>query len=65
LPEEVKIKLEIFNSKKEIIKTLVDEIKEPGTYQVEFNTNGFDEGIYLYQFTAGSIIITKRMLILR
>jgi hypothetical protein len=65
LPEEIRIKLEIFNSKEEKIKTLVDEIKEPGTYQVEFIPNGFDEGIYLYQLTAGSLILTKQMTLVK
>ncbi|MCW8802900.1 MAG: hypothetical protein OQK57_00755 [Ignavibacteriaceae bacterium] len=65
LPEEIRIRLEIFDSQKQKIKTLVDEIKEPGTYKVEFCAKGFREGIYLYSLTAGSIIITKRMLILK
>jgi hypothetical protein len=64
LPEEIRIKLEIFDSNKEKIKTLVDEIKEPGTYQVEFKPNGFDEGIYLYQLTAGNVKFTKRMVLM-
>lgn len=63
LPEEVKIRLEIFDNKNKKIKTLVDEIKEPGTYQVEFNPNGFDAGIYSYQLTAGSVMLTKRMIL--
>ena len=65
LAEEVKVKLEIFDSREEIIKTLVDEIKEPGTYQVEFKPNGFGEGIYLYQLTAGSFMLTKKMVLMR
>jgi hypothetical protein len=65
LPEEIRIKLEIFDSRQEKIKTLVDEIKEPGTYQAEFNPNGFGEGIYLYQLSAGSLILTKKMILLK
>jgi hypothetical protein len=65
VPEESKITLEIFDSKEDNIKTLIDEVKEPGTYQVEFNPNGFDEGIYLFQLTAGSIRLTKKMVLLR
>jgi len=65
VPEEIRIKLEIFDSRQEKIKTLVDEVKEPGTYQVEFNPNGFDEGIYLYQLTAGNVVIAKEMLLIR
>jgi hypothetical protein len=65
LPEEIRIKLEIFNSEKEKIKTLVDEIKEPGTYQVEFKPNGLDEGLYLYQMIAGSLVLTKKMVLMK
>mgnify|MGYP000028252014 CR=1 FL=1 len=32
LPEEIRVKLEILDNEKEIIKTLVDEIKEQGKY---------------------------------
>ena len=65
LPEEIKVKLEIFNSKEEKIKTLIHEIKEPGTYQVEFKPNGITDGIYLYQLTAGNFVITKEMKLIK
>jgi len=65
VPEEVKIKLEIFDSKEEKVKTLVDEIKESGAYQVQFNPIGFDEGVYLYQLTAGNVVITKTMTLIK
>ena len=65
VPEETRIKLEIFDSRKEKIKTLVDEVKEAGTYQVEFYSNAIKEGIYLYQLRAGSYENTKRMLLLK
>lgn len=61
VPEEIGIKLEIFDSEEEKIKTLVDEVKEPGTYQVEFKPNGFNGGIYFYRLIAGSIEIVKTM----
>ena len=65
LPEEIRVKLEIFNVQGKIVTTLLDEIKEPGTYQVELSARKIKEGLYLYQLTAGNIIITKRMLILK
>jgi hypothetical protein len=65
VPEEISVKLEIFDSEKEKIETLVDDVKEPGTYQVEFNPNGFDEGTYLYRLTAGSTVITKKMVLMK
>ena len=65
VPEEIRVKLEILNSKKEKIKTLVDEVKEPGTYQVEFKPNGLKEGIYFYTMMAGRFVMTRRMLYLK
>ena len=65
VPEEIRIKLEVFNGKKVKIKTLVDKVKEPGTYQVEFKPNGFDEGIYFYRLTAGGTIILKKMILFK
>jgi len=65
LPEEVRIKLEVFNGKNEKIETLVDEIKEPGTYQIEFKPNGSNEAEYLYQLTAGSTVMKKKMVLIK
>ena len=65
VPEEAKVKIEIVDYEKRTLQILVDEVKEPGTYQVILYANGFREGLYLYTLTSGSIIITKRMLILK
>ncbi len=37
VPDKMKIKLEIFDANGNKLKTLVDEIKEAGTYKAEFN----------------------------
>ena len=65
LPEEIKIKLEIINSKKEKIDTLVDEVKEAGTYQVAFNPNGLQSNNYYYRMQAGNFVETKKMVLMK
>ena len=65
LPEKVRIKLELFDSERRKVKTLVDETKEAGTYQVELKANGMKEGIYFYRLSAGSFESTKRMLLIK
>lgn len=44
------------------ITTLVDEYKEPGTYNVEFGIEYLElsSGIYFYQLKAGEFIETKK-----
>jgi hypothetical protein len=47
------------------IATLVNEEKQPGMYEVEFNGTGFPSGIYFYQLKAGNYIETKKMVLIK
>jgi hypothetical protein len=64
------VSLKVFDILGNEIATLVNEEKQPGTYEVEFNIY-FDEGrnlssgIYFYQLQAGEFIQTKKMILLK
>jgi aminopeptidase N len=45
------------------IKTLENEIKEPGTYQLVINTNDLASGVYFYSLEAGGFTKTKKMIV--
>lgn len=45
------------------IKRLVDEEKMPGTYEVIWNSAGYENGMYLFSFIAGDFIKVKKMTI--
>jgi hypothetical protein len=52
------------------VATLVNEVKEPGTYTVQFSAKGengsnLSSGVYFYRLQAGSFVQTKRLLLLR
>jgi len=47
------------------IATLVNEEKQPGTYEVEFDGRGLPSGIYFYQLKAGSFVETKKMILMK
>ena len=65
LPEIVKVKLELFDSERKKVKTLVDEIEEAGTYKVELNGEDLMEGVYFYKIKAGEFVSTKKMVLLK
>ena len=65
LPEKVKVKLELFDSERRKVKTLVDEIEEAGTYKVELNGEELMEGVYFYKIKAGEFVSTKKMVLLK
>jgi len=62
---KTKVRLEVFNPEGKMIKVLIDELKEAGTYEVEFNAYGLPDGVYIYQFQAGNFLETKKMTLIR
>ncbi|NIR47637.1 T9SS type A sorting domain-containing protein [candidate division KSB1 bacterium] len=70
LPVERHVNLTVYNVLGQRIKTLVDEVKEAGSYSVTWD--GTDErgqpvpsGVYFYRFDAGVVSGTKKMLLMR
>lgn len=70
----VKVTLKVYDILGNEIATLVDEVKESGTYEVELNTltgssirpdRNLPSGIYFYTLRADEFIQTKKMVLLR
>ena len=57
--------LKIYNVLGKEIVTLVDEEKQAGIYEVEFNAKGLSSGVYFYKLQAGNSVETKKMILLR
>ena len=47
------------------VVTLVNEAKQPGNYEAEFNGSKYPSGIYFYELTAGNKNDIKKMLLLK
>jgi hypothetical protein len=67
-----KVKLEVADLEGKIVGILLDEQKEPGTYEIEFDAStlpsggrGLSEGIYIYKLQAGDFLSEKKMTLLR
>ena len=64
------VTLNIYNSIGQLIRTLVNEKLEPGSYNYEWNAtdnygNTLASGIYFYKLQAGSFVETKKMILIR
>jgi hypothetical protein len=57
--------LKVYNILGVEIATLVNEIKQAGSYSVKFSTSKLSTGIYLYTLTSGSFTQTKKMIVLK
>jgi glycosidase len=62
-PDIVRIK--IYDILGREVKTLVNELKQAGTYEVQFDASSLASGIYLYRIESGSFIQTKKMILLK
>ncbi len=65
-----KVTIEVYNLKGQLVKTLVNEIKETGEYSI--NWNGTDKtnkpvssGVYLYKMKSGNYSSTRKMILMK
>ncbi len=65
LPEKSNVVLTVYNSLGAEVATLVNEVREAGSYEVEFNADNFSSGIYYYKIASGNFVETKKMILLR
>lgn len=47
------------------VAVLINELKEAGSYEIEFDASKLPSGIYYYQLTAGNFIQTKKMQVIK
>ncbi|MBI5472834.1 MAG: T9SS type A sorting domain-containing protein, partial [Ignavibacteriae bacterium] len=59
------VSLKVFDVLGREVATLVEEKKEPGTYQVSFDASRLASGVYFYKLTAGSFSQTRKMILAR
>lgn len=59
------VQLKVYDLLGQEIKTLVNEEKAPGNYEVAFNGNDLSSGMYFYKLSAGNYSQTKKMMLVK
>ena len=65
LPNTGMIKIKVFDLLGQEIATLVNEEKQAGYYEVNFNASSLPSGVYLYRIQSGSFMQTRKMILLK
>ena len=65
VPQESKVLLEVFNILGERLATLVNEVKTPGYYNVNFDAGLLSSGFYIYRIQAEDFVEVKKMILLK
>jgi hypothetical protein len=63
--EESYEKVFAYNALGQSVASLIDEVKEPGSYSVNFDAKSLPSGCYFYQLNAGEFTGTKRTLLIK
>lgn len=65
LPSENNVKVKVLNVLGMEVATLLDEYRQAGAYQLEFNAGNLSSGIYFYKVVSGNNLEIKKMILLR
>jgi hypothetical protein len=57
--------LKVFDVMGNEVASLVNEIRPAGTYQISFNAQNLPSGVYIYRLNSGSVIESKKMMLLK
>jgi hypothetical protein len=59
------VKVELYNALGQKVRTMVNEMKAPGTYRLEVGASELTSGLYFYRLTAGGFIQTRKMVLIK
>jgi carboxypeptidase T len=65
LPSAEKVSIKVFDILGKEVAVLVNESKEPGYYEVNFDAANLASGLYFYRIEAGSFTETKKMMLIK
>ena len=65
VPNQSIVSLKLFDVLGSEIKTIVNEEKPIGNYEVNFDASNLPSGVYFYRLQAGDFVETKKMVLLK
>ena len=65
IPKEGLVTIKVYNIIAEEVATLVDEVRKPGNYELQFNAGSLPSGVYIYRLISGEFVSTRKMVLLK
>ncbi|MGE5861655.1 MAG: CHRD domain-containing protein [Ignavibacteria bacterium] len=66
IPEKTNVSLKVYDILGREVMTLLNEVKEPGIYNINFNAAGFSSGVYIYKLSTGNgNVSVKKMTLIK
>ena len=65
IPERGLVTIKVFDLLGNEVKTLVNEFKEMGSYNINFKAEDLSSGIYIYKISVNNYIASKKMILVK
>ena len=65
VPERSNTIIKVYNTVGSEVATLLNEVKQPGTYEVNFNAVNLSSGAYFYSIETDNFREVKKMILLK
>ncbi|HZW39994.1 MAG TPA: T9SS type A sorting domain-containing protein [Ignavibacteriaceae bacterium] len=65
IPKQSLVSIKVYDILGKEITQLVNEVKQPGRYEVEFDGSSLSSGIYFYQIQSENYLMTKKMILMK
>jgi murein DD-endopeptidase MepM/ murein hydrolase activator NlpD len=65
LPESSEVTLAVYTMMGQLVDVLVNGLQSSGWHTISFNAEHLSSGVYMYRLTAGDMIITRKMTLMK
>lgn len=65
LPKNEVVSINVYDLTGKMVKTILNESKQAGSYSVTFDASSLSSGVYFYKIIAGSFVDTKKMILVK
>ena len=65
LPEKRLCIFKVYDILGNLVGTLIDQEMEAGYHSVDWNAGALASGVYLYRFSSGSYVSTKKLILMK
>lgn len=65
LPKDGLVTLKVYDVLGREVKTLINEFKPAGSYNVTFDASNLASGVYIYQLRAGDFVANKKLILMK
>ncbi|PIS27480.1 MAG: hypothetical protein COT43_10350, partial [Candidatus Marinimicrobia bacterium CG08_land_8_20_14_0_20_45_22] len=65
IPTKSQVRIDVYDLRGRLMETIVNQVKEPGNYQVTWDASKYPSGVYLYKIQAGTYTKTKKCLLIK